>query len=240
MIPENSIVQSEFERIKALSEYNLDYANLQPAFEDLVQMVQLATGMPIILLNIIDSDNLWITAARGLKTGCVDKGQTVCQYTILEKNALEIKDLLADVRFQHLEGVKQLGLRYYYGVPIKTGTGMSIGSLCVVHTEFTALSTSKKELMHLFAKEVMKRLDDYNQLASYKSRVLQLQKEKRILAHDIRGPLSGVSSLADLAVCEGEENSKKELLQYLKLIKDSSSSLLELADDILTKPPLYS
>jgi signal transduction histidine kinase len=233
MIAVNLDTNGELERVKALVEYNLDYTNLQSSFENLIRMAQLATSMPIALLNLIDADNLWIAAAYGFGTGCLDKEKSVCQYTIHEKNDLEIKDLLSDARSKDLEAVKQLGLKYYYGVPIRTHSGFPIGSLCVVNLKSGVLSSDQKEIIHLLANEVVKRLDDFKQLEINKSKVQLLEREKRILAHDIRGPLGGVIGLADLALNDGDENSKKELLQYLKLIKESSCSMLDLAEDIL-------
>jgi signal transduction histidine kinase len=233
MIAPNLITNGELERVKALVKYNLDYTSLQSSFEDLIRIAQLATGMPIALLNLIDADNLWIAAAYGFGTGCLDKEKSVCQYTIQEKKDLEIKDLLSDARSKDLDAVKQLGLKYYYGVPIRTHSGFPIGTLCVANLESGYLSQDKKEILQLLANEVIKRLDDFKQLEINKSKVQLLEREKRILAHDIRGPLGGVIGLADLALNDGDENSKKELLQYLKLIKESSCSMLEMAEDIL-------
>lgn len=233
MNPVNYIVENEFERIKALSEYDLDYTELQSEFEDLVRMAQIATGMPMTIINLMDADNVWVAAAYGQEPGCFDKEETVCQYTILEGQAIEIKDLQADPRSQNLQGVQFLNLRYYYGIPLKVSNGVTIGTLCTIGTASTPLTASQKELLHLMAEQVIKRLDDHKQLKIYKSKVQLLEHERRLLAHDIRGPLSGVTSLADLALSDGEENSKKELLGYLNLIKETSTSILEMAGDIL-------
>jgi signal transduction histidine kinase len=59
------------------------------------------------------------------------------------------------------------------------------------------------------------------------------QTQKKV-AHDIRGPLSGIIGLAQLIREQGDENQMDEILEFMNLIHRSGRSILELADEILS------
>ena len=53
------------------------------------------------------------------------------------------------------------------------------------------------------------------------------------IAHDIRGPLSGIISLSKMVKEQGNDNKLDEMLNYFNLIESSSQSILDLTDEIL-------
>lgn len=224
-----------FERVKVLADYNLDYSALQTDLNDLVQIAKIAVNVPMAFINIIDADNAWIVSSFSFGTGCLGKEETVCQYTVAENRELEIKDLTFDERVKHLGAIRQLELKYYYGIPIQTESGHCLGTLCVVDTTTRDLTEDQLDTLRLLVKEVTKRLEHFRELKICKSQIHLLNNERRILAHDIRGPVGGIMGLARF-VCERDwQVPQEEILEYLKLIKESAQSVLELAGDILSE-----
>lgn len=223
----------EFERINALAAYNLDYDTLQEKFSDLTTLASQIAGTSISLINLLDADNQWSVAGQGTDLPHMDKDQSVCQYTIKAEQEFEVANLRIDERFREQTYIKNTALSYYYGVPLKTKEGLAIGALCVLDDENPALGKKQKSMLQLLAGEVMSRLDDLKRNAALENTIHLMQVERRMLAHDIRGPLGGIKGLAEVAAEEGPDASKKDLLHYLELIKDSSQSVLELADEIL-------
>lgn len=55
-----------------------------------------------------------------------------------------------------------------------------------------------------------------------------------ILAHNIRGPLQGINGLSELVLEELNENRNAEIPDYFRRIAESSNSLLDLSNEILT------
>ncbi|RZM07827.1 MAG: HAMP domain-containing histidine kinase, partial [Pedobacter sp.] len=53
-------------------------------------------------------------------------------------------------------------------------------------------------------------------------------------AHDIRGPLQGINGLSELAIEDLNKNRNAEIPDYFRYIGESSNSLLELSNAILT------
>jgi signal transduction histidine kinase len=230
---ETPVISRELERVKALAMYNLDYATLQDKFSDLTLLATQISGTSISLINLLDSDTLWSVAGQGMGLGAVDKKESVCKYTIETGTDFEIINLGEDIRFCERSYVKSGELSYYYGISLNTLDGHAIGALCVLDNHNPELNLKQKGMLQLLGREVISRLDELKRIAALENTIQLLQVERRMLAHDIRGPLGGISGLAEMAAEEGESASKKELLNYLELIKDSSHSVLELATEIL-------
>ncbi|WP_345949244.1 GAF domain-containing sensor histidine kinase [Mucilaginibacter sp. PAMB04274] len=226
-------IAQEADRLRVLSEFDLDYELLQEAFSGLTAIAAQVTGANVTLVNLIDAYNSWTVAQTGAAMGQMDREEAVCHYTIATGQALEINDLSKDKRFKHRPYVTQAGLRYYYGVPLKAINGQHIGTLCVLDSVNKELTSDQKNLLHLLGKEVMARLENLKQLKLLKKANRQLLHEKKMVAHDIRGPIAGIIGLAQLICEQGEDNEMEEVLEYLKLIKDSGNSVLELAVEIL-------
>jgi signal transduction histidine kinase len=66
-----------------------------------------------------------------------------------------------------------------------------------------------------------------------KSKVKEAGDTQRKVAHDIRGPLGGIVSLAQIISQQGNENKMDQVLEFIGLIQKSGRSLLELANEIL-------
>lgn len=230
---ETPVISRELERVKALAMYNLDYATLQDKFSDLTLLATQISGTSISLINLLDSETLWSVAGQGMGLGAVDKKESVCKYTIDTKTDFEVINLREDPRFCERSYVKNGELSYYYGISLNTLDGHAIGALCVLDNHNPELNLKQKGMLQLLGREVISRLDELKRIAVLENKIQLLQVERRMLAHDIRGPLGGIKGLAEMAAEEGESASKKELLNYLELIKDSSHSVLELATEIL-------
>ncbi|WP_342644403.1 HAMP domain-containing sensor histidine kinase [Mucilaginibacter sp. CSA2-8R] len=227
------VVSRELERVKALATYNIDYETLQDKFSDLTLLAAHITGTSMSLINLMDADTQWNVSRNGIDLFCINKEDSICQYTIKSDTDFEVTDLRSDYRFSEQNYIKNSSLSYYYGVPLKTKEGFAIGALCVLDDENPVLGRKQKNMLQLLAGEVISRLDELKRIAVLENKIQLLQVERRMLAHDIRGPLGGIKGLAEVAAEEGLSANKNELLHYLELIKDSSQSVMELADEIL-------
>ncbi len=233
----NAVLQpkDELERLISLTEYDLDYADLSHNFEDLVQLAAKVSGTSISLVNLIDSYTQWSVSQFGLDIEQMPREESVCQYTILEKDHFEVKDLSADQRFSEKFYVQQpLSLRYYFGVPLTTKDGQNIGALCVLDKEKKTISPEKIELLKLIANEIINRLNTIKLLQDLRFRLKGASDVNKKVAHDIRGPLSGIIGISEIINELGDENKIEEVLELVKLIHKSSRSILDLADEILT------
>ncbi|WP_314035810.1 GAF domain-containing sensor histidine kinase [Xanthocytophaga flava] len=226
---------NEMERIIELSELDLDYSSLQNQFKELTTLAAKVAGTHISLINLIDSYTSWTIANHGLAVEQLPRQEVVCQYTLLEEEKLEIKDLSADDRFKDKGYVSgELGLRYYLGIPLKTAMGNHIGSLCVLDKETKPLSPEKIEMLKIIAGEIVNRLQTYKLIHTLQATMNEAVESKLRVAHDIRGPIGGIIGLAGIICEQGDKNTLATVLNFISIIHKSGNSILELANEILS------
>jgi signal transduction histidine kinase len=234
-IPEN-----ELERITSLSELDLDYTEIKDSLNDLARLAAKVAGTSISLVNLIDSFTQWTVSNYGLPLEQMTRDESVCQYTIVSKESFEVKDLSDDHRFRdkfYVSGPPCV--RYYFGVPLQTLDGFHLGALCVLDSKGKEITPEKIELLKIIAREIVSRLTTFHAIQLLKSRVREATESQRKVAHDIRGPLGGIISLAEIISEQGNQNKMDEVLSFIELIQRSGNSLLELADEILSVEESY-
>jgi signal transduction histidine kinase len=227
---------NELRRIISLSDYDLDYSDMQESFKGLAKLAAKIAGTELSQINLLDSVTQWTVSSYGLPTDQIPREDSVCQYTIVETKSFEVKNLLADERFRDKPYVKSgHQLRYYFGVPLTTRDGFNVGSLCVLDQVVgKEMDTEKLELLEHIAVEIVNRFGATKLIHDLKSNLVDADQTRRKVAHDIRGPLGGIISLAQLISMQEGKNSMNEVLEFSKLIQQSGNSILELADEILS------
>ena len=229
-VPEN-----EFERLISLSNLDLDYSDHQNNFKDLAKLAAKVAGTSISLVNMIDSLTQWTISNYGMDIDQMLREDTVCQYTIMNNEPLEIGDLSTDERFKEKSYVTgDPNIRYYYGVPLQLSAGLNIGSLCVIDSQQRALDPEKIELLKIIADEIVGRLKTFKVMDSLKAKLLEANNTHKKVAHDIRGPIGGIIGLASIIQDQGPNNQMEEVLEFISLIHKSGNSVLDLADEILS------
>jgi len=229
-IPEN-----ELDRIMSLAELDLDYTNHQDSFKDIAKLAAKVAGTDISLVNLIDTFTQWTISNHGLDIDQMPREESVCQYTIMENDHFEVEDLTADDRFKNkFYVVDEPNLKYYYGIPLITSEGHSLGALCVLDSEKKALTPEKVELLKIIASEIINRLKTFKAIDGLKIKLDTANQNQKKLAHDIRGPLGGIIGLAQVISEQGQDNQIDEVLEFINLIHKSGRSILELADEILS------
>ncbi len=224
------------QRLISISALDLDFTNHDENFKDLTLLAAKVTGTEISLVNIIDSFTQWTISSHGIDIEQVPRTDSVCQYTIMSDRPFEVPDFRVDERFSTKHFVKgPLGLRYYYGLPLKLVDGINIGALCVLDSNLKTLSPEKIELLEIIAQTVVKRLKSYRAFDILSAKLKESNESKKKVAHDIRGPLNGIIGLSELMAQQGESVDVKELMEIIGMINRSGKSLLDLADEILSE-----
>jgi len=227
---------NEIGRLVSLSDLDIDYSCLNDSYRDLTRLAAKITGAPISAINLIDSFTQWTIAGHGLSPGQIPREESICQYTIVEKEYLEVKNLREDNRFKEKTFLaNKSDFRYYFGTPITTEDGYNIGAICVLDKVEHEISPEKVDLLKIVAREIIHRLKVSKIVDTLKTQVIDERATKIKVAHDIRGPLSGIIGLAQL-ICEQDDKNKLEnVLELITMIYKSGKSLLELTEEILSE-----
>ncbi|MCF1751044.1 GAF domain-containing sensor histidine kinase [Mariniradius sediminis] len=226
--------REEFERLLHLSGYDLDYPSLEPQFSNLAKIAAKIADTEISLVNIIDLHTQWSVGTYGFPAIQIPKQDSICQYTILGDAPYEVKDMSSDVLFR--ERFYVLGdpfLKYYWGIPLRDKEGVNVGSLCVMDKNIKTLSDEKVELLRLVANEVVLKMEALKMHGLLEQFRQNMESVFRKTAHDVRSPIGGIVSAADMLLEQWGQIERDRILEYLTLIQQTGTSVLELAEEIL-------
>ncbi len=214
---------------------NLDYTDLKDTFSDLAKLAAKVTGSPVSMVNLIDNYTVWTVSSYGFAVEQTPREESVCQYTILEKEEFVVNDMTLNSVFKD-EGfvTGDPHFRFYHGVPLKH-LGHNLGALCVLDRKDKALSAEKVELLKIIAGEVTNRLKAMQHIEQLRGKMHEIKDVQNRMAHDIRGPVAGIMAIAEVISQQGNENTLDEVLEVIRMIYKSGKSVLELADEILTE-----
>ncbi|MDT7517033.1 PAS domain S-box protein [Rhodoferax mekongensis] len=103
-------------------------------FDALAKTATEVCGTPIALLNLVDTDRLWIKACIGIgNVRQVQREESFCTHAILQDELLEVEDASEDARFFKNPQVRPPeNIRFYAGAPITLPDGHVVGTLCVL------------------------------------------------------------------------------------------------------------
>ena len=229
MIEPNDSSEAEFKRILEVSQLDLDYQNLQEMFKNLTELASGITGAELSLVNILDSYWQWSIAANGMGPTVMRRELSVCQFTIGEKESLEVKNFRDNDKFNVPLDDKY---GYYFGVPLRTSEGNAIGALCIIDEVGHTLNKDQQQSLKLIGAEIVEKLEGIKKMAEVNRRFHDMHAAQRELGYDLRGPVSGVLGLSKLAE---DEDEVAVLKQYLHLSGQSSTELLDIISGILEK-----
>lgn len=230
-----STAQKEFLRILKLSEYDLDYTGKNPLLNDLSRLAAFVADMPISQINLVGPNTQWTLSSFGMNVEQMSRNESICQFTVLESDYFEASELDRHKEFKDRDFVKgDLALRYYFGVPIKTTDGHNIGSVCVMDKKVNPLSPIKIELITTIAKNVVHILDQNKTMRELELEIEEMDKSTKKLSHDVRGPVTGIIGLSQIAKEQIENENYDDLENINDMILKGGHSVIDLADEILS------
>ncbi len=144
----------EQERLRALRELAILDTEKEEAFEDMAKLASFVCGVPIGLISFLDHDRQWFKAHPGLDISELPRDVAFCGYTILHDEVFVVPDATKDPRFAGNPLVTaEPSIRFYAGVPIRSGSGHSVGTVCVIDHEPRELTPNQRKSLAIIAKQ---------------------------------------------------------------------------------------
>ena len=113
-------------------------------FQGIVEDAAKVCAAPIAVLNLIGEDDVRCLASVGWHPGSVRRDDAFCSVAILGSEPFVVPDAASDARFADNPLVTgEPGIRMYAGVPLLTGDGFALGTLCVIDREARILSAEQ-------------------------------------------------------------------------------------------------
>ncbi|GAT67683.1 histidine kinase [Planomonospora sphaerica] len=230
----------EAERLRDLDELGALEAPLEPDFDAVATLAAHICRTPVALVNLLDGERQHFRGRAGTTWTCADRSSGYCQYTIFGRELLEIPDTLADPRYR--ENAVAQGepyVRYYAGMPLVSGRGHALGTVCVVDHRPRRLTAEQRETLGILAGSVVTMLELHRRARGAGrtgiARPPGLERLKdRFLAsinHELRTPMTSIRSALQL-LREGGLDEDTER-RFLLVMERNNERLLGLLDELL-------
>jgi phosphoserine phosphatase RsbU/P len=154
------IPQDEEARLAAVRRYDVLDTPPDGAFDRVTALAARHFGVPIAIVSIVDSDRIWFKSAHGLDVAEVGRDAGLCASAILQDGPWIVEDAAIDPRTLANPLVAgEMGLRFYAGVPLTTGDGHNLGTLCLIDAQPRELDEDEAATLADMARIVMDQLE---------------------------------------------------------------------------------
>lgn len=188
------------ERLSALYQTDLMDSGPEERFDRLTRLVGATLSVPVALVSLVDTKRQFFKSTFGLPEPWKTQRETplthsFCQHVVARAAPLVIDDATLDPLVCNNLAIPELNVRAYLGIPLLTGEGHVLGSLCAIDSQPHQWSGREQEILADFAKLVEEQIalrERVEQLARFDEQRSLIQGE---LAHRIKNIFSVISSL---------------------------------------------
>lgn len=162
MLPAPTLPNEE-ERLAELEGLNLLDTASEADFDQVTARLTRLFNVPMALVTLVDKNRQWFKSHVGLPANLAEARSTsrdisLCGHVIAKDEVLIVRDLARDPRFANNPFVKENGLRFYAGVPLRGPNGFPIGALCILDTKPREMTRQEQELLKMIAGDVMEQI----------------------------------------------------------------------------------
>src|SRR6266403_2211767 len=154
---------NEEARLAELNGLNLLDTPPEADFDQVTERLIRLFRVPIALLTLIDKNRQWFKSQAGLpadlaKARSTPRDVSLCGHVIAKDEVLIVRDLARDPRFANNPWLKERGLRFYAGVPLRGPNGFPVGALSILETQPHDLTPMEQDLLKMIAADVMEQI----------------------------------------------------------------------------------
>ena len=179
------IPADEPQRLTALRALDILDTAPEIAYDEIAELAAQICHCPIAYISFIDDDRQWLKARYGLRQEFVEcpRANAMCSTTICGTEVLVVPDMRQDPRFDHSPmGMADPPCRFYCGMPLITGEGFALGSLCVMDFEPRQLTFEQIESLRRLSHQVLTQLELRRKLIEHNQTLKDLDKARNQVA----------------------------------------------------------
>lgn len=219
----------EERRLRRLYGYGILDTLDEEEYTDIVRLVSEICRTPMANISFVDRDRQWFKAVVGLESRETPRDVAFCAHTILGTELFTVEDAAADPRFHDNPLVTgDPTIRFYAGMPLTTPDGFQLGALCAIDSVPRTLTATQRDALVVLARHVVDLLElrsrnrELERLSEVKTRMLA------IIAHDLRSPVSMLSSMVSLLSDDAmPEEEREELMRDIGAMLSSTRYLID-------------
>lgn len=221
----------ENNRLKNLYELQVLDTPKERTLDNLTELAANICQTSMAFISLVDKHRLWFKSCIGIDLTEIPREISFCQYTIEQKEILEIIDAKSDTRFFSNPFVVGPPLiRYYAGIPLVTCDGFQIGTLCVIDTEPKTLNSEQRESLKklgYFVAEYLENCKNYRKLKEMCNLKCEFLSN---ISHELRTPLNAIYGYTEIL---SQTTLTPQQNEYLSIIQNSVEGLTSLINELL-------
>ena len=153
----------EKERLAELERLDILDTPREPAFDSITAQLRDALDVPIALVSLVDANRQFWKSSCGLPEGLeaareAPRDTSICGHVVAGNEPLVVEDVLRDERFAGNPFLRQHGIRFYAGAPLRS-QGLAVGSLCVLDTRPRRINAAERRLLSIIADQVVRQME---------------------------------------------------------------------------------
>lgn len=229
-------------RLAALREYNIIDSGPDKDYDNLTFLASVVCEVPVANISIIDKNRIWTKSIYGAEASDIQRSDSFCDRVIHQEESIVLFNKSTDPDiFSKSRELFGREYEFYAGIPLYNPQGHAIGVFCVFDTKERRLTKRQMNALEALASQTMNLFEfrkQKNKLYEVQKKLKQKYKELErfasLVSHDIKSPLANIISLSELLKDENKGKFDEETEQYLEFLVDSSYSLRNYVDGILS------
>ena len=164
------VPEADIERLRALRASGILDDALRERFNLVAKRAADTFDMPLALVSLIEEFSQQVRGAAGALVALPGDGSassdgleiarslSMCGHVVASADTVVVEDFERDPRFANNPVLRERGLRFYAGAPLRDAEGHVYGSLCVLDTKPRSFDESEIRLLESMAAELMESL----------------------------------------------------------------------------------
>jgi len=239
---ENTYGKNEKFRKSVLESYNLPNSCSDPDYDDLIFLTAEICKVPVAYLSIIEPSRICFKARIGLEPDGISRKNAFTEAILESGKDLLIKTFSDSPEFfQKRKEIYGEEFKFYAGALLRDANGFPLGALNILDTRERDFNENQEKALKVLARQNLKLIEFSKQTEDFqkvqdklKQKYEELEKFASIVSHDIKSPLANIISLTELLKEENKGKLDEETTQYLNYLVESSYSLRNYVDGILS------
>jgi signal transduction histidine kinase len=229
-------------RRAALAEYAIFKSGEDKDYDQLTFLAAKICQTPVATISIIGKNDIWYKSAYGAQLEEIPRENSFCERTIYaDEKIFIINSRDHSEFFRNAKEIYDREFHFYAGVPLLNPQGHAIAVFCIFDTHIRNLDEDQKKALLALANQSLNLFESRKQRTKLqhvqrklKQKYKDLEKFASLVSHDIKSPLANIISLTELLKDENKEKLDEQSRQYLDFLVESSYSLRNYVDGILS------